>query len=95
MRGRPKEEVKAESPRKFTRVFKGEDLDTTWTYDLDITTTGPISVSIKYHKTEKQFEAEAKAAKNIDKQEKSQNKFFKDKDEVKHTVQKGRKRKSA
>jgi hypothetical protein len=95
MRGRPKEIPKEELLRRFTRVFKGEDLDTTWTYDLDVTTTGPISVSIKYHKTEKQFEQEAKAAKDINKQEKSQNKFFKDKDEVKHTVQKGRKRKSA
>lgn len=95
MRGRPKETTKEESPRRFIRVFKGEDLDTTWTYDLDITTTGPISVSIKYHKTEKQFEQEAKAAKNIKKQEKSQNKFFKDKDEVKNNLQKGRKRKSA
>jgi hypothetical protein len=94
MRGRPKEEVKEESPRKFTRVFKGEDLDTTWHYDLDIAKS-PIRVDIKYHKTEKQFEQEAKAAKDINKQEKSQNKFFKDKDEVKHTVQKGRKRKSA
>ena len=60
-RGRPKEEPREESPRKFTRVFKGEDLDTTWTYDLDITTTGPVSVSIKYHKTEKQFAQEVKA----------------------------------
>jgi hypothetical protein len=92
MRGRPKEKPKEESPRKFTRIFKGIDLDTTWHYDLDIIKS-PIRVDIKYHKTEKQFEQEAKLAKNINKQEKSQNKFFKD--EIKHTVQKGRKRKSA
>ena len=94
-RGRPKETPREESPRKFTRVFKGEDLDTTWTYDLDVSTTGPISVSIKYHKTEKQFAQEVKAVKEIKQQERNQNKFFTNKNEVKNNIQKGRKRKSA
>jgi len=94
MRGRPKEEPKEESPRRFTRVFTGEDLDTTWHYDLDIAKS-PIRVEIKYHKTPKQFEAEAKAAKQTKKQITSQNKFFQNKDEVKNNLQKGRKRKSA
>ena len=93
MRGRPKEEVKEESPRKFTRVFKGDDLDTTWHYDLDIARS-PIRVDIKYHKTEKQFAQEVKAVKEVKKQERSQNKFFQNKDEVKNNIQKGRKRKS-
>lgn len=94
MRGRPKETPKEETPTKYTRTFKGEDLDTVWHYDLSIAKS-PIRVDIKYHKTEKQFEQEAKAAKSIKKQEKSQNKFFKDKNEVKNNLQKGRKRKSA
>jgi len=37
--------------KKYTRVFEDEDSKTTWTYDLDITTHGPIAVDIKY-KTE-------------------------------------------
>lgn len=74
-RGRPKIE-QVETPQKYTRTFKGEDLDTVWHYDLSIAKS-PIRVDIKYHKTEKQFEAEAKQAKQIKKQNKKQDEFFK------------------
>lgn len=47
-RGRPKLAEPVEAPRKFTRVYEGDDTINTWTYDLDITEKGPISVEIKY-----------------------------------------------
>lgn len=64
--------------RKYIREFKGEDLDTIWHYDLDIARS-PIKVEIKYHKTPKQFEQEAKAFKQNKKHQKSQDVFFKNK----------------
>ena len=36
-------------PRKFERIYKDDDGTVTiWKYDLDKTTSGPISVEIKY-----------------------------------------------
>ena len=41
--------IKPESPRKFERIYKDDDGTVTiWKYDLDKTTSGPISVEIKY-----------------------------------------------
>jgi hypothetical protein len=75
-RGRPKLEENVEQPKKWTRVFKGEDCDTTWYYDESVTTNGPVRVDVKWHKTPKQFEAEMKAEKEIKKEQKRVNKFF-------------------
>ena len=36
--------------KEFTRVYEDEESITTWTYDLNITTHGPISVDIKHKK---------------------------------------------
>jgi len=78
-RGRPKLEENIEQPKKWTRVFKGDDCDTTWYYDDSITTNGPVRVDVKWHKTQKQFEAEVKAEKAIKKEQKRVNKFFENK----------------
>ena len=41
--------IKPESPRKFERIYKDDDGTVTiWKYDLDRTTSGPVSVEIKY-----------------------------------------------
>lgn len=77
-RGRPKQEPQEEKPSKFTRSFTGEDLDTIWHYDLNIAKS-PIKVEIKYHKTPKQFAEEVKQLKQIKKQNKQTNEFFKNK----------------
>lgn len=96
-RGRPKLEENIEKPQKWTRTFKGEDCDTLWHYDESITTSGPVRVDIKWHKTQKQFEQEAKMEKSIQKEKNKQNKFFKLKEEqnesrsTRKTSQRGRK----
>ena len=36
--------------KEFTRVYEDEESITTWTYNLNITTHGPISVDIKHKK---------------------------------------------
>jgi hypothetical protein len=78
-RGRPTSLENIEPPKKWTRVFKGDDCDTTWYYDDSITTNGPVRVDVKWHKTPKQFEAEMKAEKAIKKEQKRVNKFFSNK----------------
>lgn len=80
-RGRPKLIENVEQPKKYTRVFKGEDCDTVWYFDNAVTTQGPIKVDIKWHKTQKQFDQEVKMEKMLKKQKKQQNKFFKLKEE--------------
>jgi hypothetical protein len=47
-RGRPKEIVQEEKPRKYTKTYEDEDTTETWTFDLDKFSRGPISVEIKY-----------------------------------------------
>jgi hypothetical protein len=47
-RGRPKEIVQEEKPRKYTKTYEDEDTTETWTFDLDKFPRGPISVEIKY-----------------------------------------------
>jgi hypothetical protein len=55
-RGRPTLEIK-ETPTKFTREFvDNEGVKSIWKYDLNITTTGPISVEQVYPKTWKSWE---------------------------------------
>ena len=49
-RGRPKNEIQVEKPRKFKRIYEDEGAIEIWTYDLDKTTGGPIQVEIKYKK---------------------------------------------
>ena len=39
--------IPSENPNKYTRVYNDNESITTWTYDLDISTYGPISVEIK------------------------------------------------
>ena len=36
-----------ENPNKYTRIYEDDTSITTWTYDLDIFTNGPISIEIK------------------------------------------------
>jgi hypothetical protein len=78
-RGRPKLEENVEQPKKWIRTFKGEDCDTTWHYDESITSSGPVRVDVKWHKTTKQFDAEVKANKATKKEQKRVNKFFENK----------------
>jgi hypothetical protein len=78
-RGRKKLEENIEQPKKWSRLITGEDCDTTWYYDESITTSGPVRVEIKWHKTPKQFEAEVKAEKAQKKEKKRVSKFFEDK----------------
>lgn len=47
-RGRPKEYIHEEKPRKFTRVYEDEDTNEIWTYNLDKFDKGPINVDITY-----------------------------------------------
>jgi hypothetical protein len=47
-RGRPKEIVQEEKPRKYTKTYEDESTTETWTFDLDKFSRGPISVEIKY-----------------------------------------------
>ena len=65
-RGRPKELVVGEPPRKFKRVYEYEESTVTWIYNLDITDRGPIEVDIKYKPNiniEKYWRDKAKQAK--------------------------------
>jgi len=39
--------IPSENPNKYTRVYNDNESITTWTYDLDISTYGPIAVEIK------------------------------------------------
>jgi hypothetical protein len=82
-RGRPKLEPVELITSTYTRVFLGEDCDTTWYFDTDITTSGPVRVDVKWHKTMKQIESEGKAHKDLKKQQRVNTKFFKLKDEQK------------
>jgi hypothetical protein len=80
-RGRPKLESTEPIITTFKRVYKGEDCDTTWYYDTSITTTGPVRVDVKWHKTLKQMNDEMKAEKLAKKTQSEHNKFFKAKEE--------------
>lgn len=80
-RGRHKNEPIQSADNTFTRTFKGEDCDTIWFYDKTKTTSGPVRVDVKWHKTQKQMNAEVDALKEAKKQERRQNKFFKLKEE--------------
>ena len=79
-RGRPKLEENIEKPRKYKRVFKGEDCDTTWYFDEEITKSGPVKVDVKWHKTYKQLQEEGKREREENRKKKEINKFFKDKE---------------
>jgi len=72
MRGRPKEQLPQEQPRRFTRIYEDEDAIETWFYDLDQFDRGPIEVDIKYktgaEKRLKQQAKETKQAKKIARQ---------------------------
>jgi hypothetical protein len=47
--GRPKEKNLEDNPKNFTREFTREDGRVSiWTYDLNKSSNGPISVEIKY-----------------------------------------------
>ena len=50
-KGRPPVLVQTEPPRKFTREFKDHiGHRSVWTYDLNVTTSGPVSVELFYPK---------------------------------------------
>ena len=55
-RGRPTLEIQ-EQPVKFTREFvDNEGVKSIWKYDLNVTTTGPVSVEQVYPKNWKSWE---------------------------------------
>jgi hypothetical protein len=55
-RGRPALEIQ-EQPIKFTREFvDNEGVKSIWKYDLNVTTTGPVSVEQVYPKNWKSWE---------------------------------------
>jgi hypothetical protein len=63
-RGRPKEIVQEEAPRKFVRVYEDEYTIETWSFNLDKFDKGPIQVDIKYKAgAEKAIRLNAKQAK--------------------------------
>jgi hypothetical protein len=39
--------IPLENPNKYTRIYEDDESITTWTYNLDIFSNGPISVEIK------------------------------------------------
>jgi hypothetical protein len=64
MRGRPKEQVLEDQPRKFIRVYEDEYTIETWSFNLDKFDKGPIQVDIKYKAgAEKAIRLNAKQAK--------------------------------
>jgi hypothetical protein len=64
MRGRPKEQVLEDQPRKFIRIYEDEDTIETWKFDLNKFDRGPIEVDIKYKAgAEKRIKQSAKDAK--------------------------------
>jgi deoxyadenosine/deoxycytidine kinase len=75
-RGRPKEIIQEEKPRKYTKVYEDEDMIETWTYDLNKFDKGPISVEIKYKVgAEKRIKERAKETKQIRKTERQMKKI--------------------
>jgi hypothetical protein len=63
-RGRPKEIIQEEAPRKFIRVYEDEYTIETWSFNLDKFDKGPIQVDIKYKAgAEKAIRLNAKQAK--------------------------------
>jgi hypothetical protein len=79
-RGRPKLEENIEKPRVYKRVFKGDDCDTTWFYDENVTKNGPVRVDIKWHKTYKQLQQEGRQERAKEREKIKINKFFKEKE---------------
>ena len=75
-RGRPKEIIQEEKPRKYTKVYEDEDMIETWTYDLNKFDKGPISVEIKYKLgAEQRIKELAKETKQIRKTERQMKKI--------------------
>jgi hypothetical protein len=54
---------------KYERHTSGEEFDSIWYYDTDITSNGPVSVVHKWHKNYKQIQTELKQSK-LDKKRK-------------------------
>lgn len=54
---------------KYERHTSGEEFDSIWYYDTDITSNGPVSVVHKWHKNYKQIQTELKQFK-LDKKRK-------------------------
>ena len=50
--------------KEFIRVYEDEESITTWTYNLNITTHGPISVDIKHKKDVLKLKQEKDGKKN-------------------------------
>jgi hypothetical protein len=75
-RGRPKEIVQEEKPRKYTKTYEDEDTTETWTFDLDKFPRGPISVEIKYKNgMDKKWGKMQKEAQNVRKNERQMKKI--------------------
>jgi hypothetical protein len=75
-RGRPKEIVQEEKPRKYTKTYEDEDTTETWTFDLDKFSRGPISVEIKYKNgIDKKWGKMQKEAQNVRKNERQMKKI--------------------
>jgi hypothetical protein len=54
---------------KYERHTSGEEFDSIWYYDTDITSNGPVSVVHKWHRNYKQIQTELKQFK-LDKKRK-------------------------
>ena len=70
---------------KYERHTSGEEFDSIWYYDTDVTSNGPVSVVHKWHHTYKQIQVEMQQNK-INKKRK--------RNEAKQTVSKSGKPKS-
>ena len=40
--------IQSDNPNKYTRVYEDDESITTWTFNIDIFSNGPITVDIKY-----------------------------------------------
>ena len=49
---------------KYERHTSGEEFDSIWYYDTDITSNGPVSVVHKWHRTYKQIQVELQQTDN-------------------------------
>ena len=70
---------------KYERHTSGEEFDSIWYYDTDITSNGPVSVVHKWHRTYKQIQVEMQQNKINKKQKRN---------EAKQTISKSSKPKS-
>jgi hypothetical protein len=56
--------IQSDNPNKYTRVYEDDESITTWTFNLDIFSNGPILVDIKYKTETNKPKTDGKKIKN-------------------------------